>query len=145
MNYLEIVKVIGREILDSRGNPTVEAEVYLADGTVGRGTAPSGVGSETIMTILREGSIGITLGLAVGMIVAVAAYIWQGSMMLGIVIGTAMLCNMFTAATIGTLVPLVLKKLKIDPAVASAPFISTTSDIVGLLIYAGLAKIILGL
>lgn len=34
MNYLEIVKVIGREILDSRGNPTVEAEVYLADGTV---------------------------------------------------------------------------------------------------------------
>ena len=42
MNYLEIEKVIGREILDSRGNPTVEAEVYLADGTIGRGTAPSG-------------------------------------------------------------------------------------------------------
>ena len=42
MNYLEIEKVIGREILDSRGNPTVEAEVYLVDGTVGRGTAPSG-------------------------------------------------------------------------------------------------------
>lgn len=40
--YLEIEKVIGREILDSRGNPTVEAEVYLADGTVGRGAAPSG-------------------------------------------------------------------------------------------------------
>ena len=39
MNYLEIEKVIGREILDSRGNPTVEAEVYLADGTVGRGAA----------------------------------------------------------------------------------------------------------
>ena len=42
MNYLEIEKVIGREILDSRGNPTVEAEVYLADGTIGRGCAPSG-------------------------------------------------------------------------------------------------------
>ena len=41
MSYLEIEKVIGREILDSRGNPTVEAEVYLIDGTVGRGTAPS--------------------------------------------------------------------------------------------------------
>lgn len=37
--YLEIEKVIGREILDSRGNPTVEAEVYLADGTVGRGSS----------------------------------------------------------------------------------------------------------
>ena len=42
MKHLEIEKVIGREIIDSRGNPTVEAEVYLADGTVGRGAAPSG-------------------------------------------------------------------------------------------------------
>lgn len=42
MSYLTIEKVIGREILDSRGNPTVEAEVWLEDGTVGRGTAPSG-------------------------------------------------------------------------------------------------------
>lgn len=42
MNYLEIEKVIGREILDSRGNPTVEAEVHLSDGTIGRGMAPSG-------------------------------------------------------------------------------------------------------
>lgn len=42
MNYLEIEKVIGREIIDSRGNPTVEAEVHLFDGTVGRGAAPSG-------------------------------------------------------------------------------------------------------
>ncbi|MGN0466200.1 MAG: phosphopyruvate hydratase [Lachnospiraceae bacterium] len=42
MNYLEIEKVIGREIMDSRGNPTVEAEVHLLDGTIGRGVAPSG-------------------------------------------------------------------------------------------------------
>ena len=42
MTYLEIEKVVGREILDSRGNPTVEAEVTLVDGTVARGTAPSG-------------------------------------------------------------------------------------------------------
>lgn len=56
MNYLEIVKVIGREILDSRGNPTVEAEVYLADGTVGRGTAPSGASTGEFETLeLRDG------------------------------------------------------------------------------------------
>ena len=42
MDYLEIEKVVGREILDSRGNPTVEAEVYLADGTIERGAVPSG-------------------------------------------------------------------------------------------------------
>lgn len=41
MNYMEIEKIIGREILDSRGNPTVETEVHLAGGTIGRGMAPS--------------------------------------------------------------------------------------------------------
>ena len=56
MNYLEIEKVIGREILDSRGNPTVEAEVYLADGTIGRGTAPSGASTGEFEALeLRDG------------------------------------------------------------------------------------------
>lgn len=59
MNYLEIVKVIGREILDSRGNPTVEADVYLADGTVGRGTAPSGASTGEFEALeLRDGDKG---------------------------------------------------------------------------------------
>lgn len=59
MNYLEIVKVIGREILDSRGNPTVEDEVYLADGTVGRGTAPSGASTGEFEALeLRDGDKG---------------------------------------------------------------------------------------
>ena len=59
MNYLEIVKVIGREILDSRGNPTVEAEAYLADGTVGRGTAPSGASTGEFEALeLRDGDKG---------------------------------------------------------------------------------------
>lgn len=56
MKYLEIEKVIGREIIDSRGNPTVEAEVYLADGTVGRGTAPSGASTGEFEALeLRDG------------------------------------------------------------------------------------------
>ena len=56
MDYLEIEKVVGREILDSRGNPTVEAEVYLADGTVARGTAPSGASTGEFEALeLRDG------------------------------------------------------------------------------------------
>lgn len=56
MNNLEITKVIGREILDSRGNPTVEAEVTLADGTVARGTAPSGASTGEFEALeLRDG------------------------------------------------------------------------------------------
>ncbi|MBO4378644.1 MAG: phosphopyruvate hydratase [Clostridia bacterium] len=63
MAYLEIVDVIGREILDSRGNPTVEAEVILADGTVGRGMAPSGASTGEFEALeLRDGDKGRYLG-----------------------------------------------------------------------------------
>ena len=56
MDYLEIEKVVGREILDSRGNPTVEAEITLADGTVARGTAPSGASTGEVEALeLRDG------------------------------------------------------------------------------------------
>ena len=56
MDYLQIEKVIGREIMDSRGNPTVEAEVYLADGTIGRGAAPSGASTGEFEALeLRDG------------------------------------------------------------------------------------------
>ena len=63
MNYLEIEKVVGREILDSRGNPTVEAEVYLVDGTVARGTAPSGASTGEFEALeLRDGDKSRYLG-----------------------------------------------------------------------------------
>lgn len=61
--FLEIEKVVGREILDSRGNPTVEAEVYLIDGTVGRGTAPSGASTGEFEALeLRDGDNARYLG-----------------------------------------------------------------------------------
>lgn len=63
MNFLEIEKVVGREILDSRGNPTVEAEVTLVDGTVGRGTAPSGASTGEFEALeLRDGDMDRYLG-----------------------------------------------------------------------------------
>ncbi len=63
MDFLEIEKVVGREILDSRGNPTVEAEVYLADGTIGRGTAPSGASTGEFEALeLRDGDKSRYLG-----------------------------------------------------------------------------------
>ncbi len=63
MAYLEIIEVIGREIMDSRGNPTVEAEVVLADGTIGRGMAPSGASTGEFEALeLRDGDKGRYLG-----------------------------------------------------------------------------------
>ena len=71
MNYLQIEKVIGREIMDSRGNPTVEAEVRLADGTVAIGAAPSGASTGIFEALeLRDGDKARYLGKGVTKAVA---------------------------------------------------------------------------
>lgn len=89
--------------------------------------------------ILRETGIGLVIGLLFGVLVTLATWGWQHSAELGIVIGLSMIINMMCATLIGTLTPFVLKKLKIDPAIASGPVIATTIDVVGLFIYFSLA------
>lgn len=107
-----------------------------------RGLATGQVdGGQLLLTVGREAMVGIAVGLICGLIVTLVAFFWQKSVLLGLVVGGALMGNMITAATMGTLVPMVFKRLGIDPAVASAPFISTSIDITGLLIYAGLASI----
>lgn len=96
---------------------------------------------ELLITVGREAMVGMAVGMICGLIVTLVAFFWQKSLLLGLVVGGALLGNMITAATMGTFVPMVFKRLGIDPAVASAPFISTSIDITGLLIYTGLASV----
>lgn len=93
--------------------------------------------------ILREALLGLTMGSVLGLLVGIIASIWLGKPMLGVCVGLALLSNVFTAATVGTLVPIIFRKVGIDPAVASAPFISTTIDITGLIIYSTLVTILI--
>lgn len=109
-----------------------------------RGIAIGDINSATIIkTIIKESSLGIMIGAIMGVMVTGAAYLWQGNIKLGMVVGLAMMANIFTAATMGTFVPILFKRIGIDPAVASAPFITTTIDILGLIIYSTLASILL--
>jgi magnesium transporter len=78
---------------------------------------------------------GLSLGLAVGLI----AWLWIGNPMLGVVIGLAMLGNMIVAAGAGVLVPITLKQLKVDPALASSIFVTTATDVMGFALFLGLA------
>lgn len=96
-------------------------------------------GWQVLTTLLQEMAVGVIVGSVCSLIVAVVSYVTQGQMILSLIVGLSMFANIVTAATIGTLVPLSFKKLGIDPAVASAPFISTTIDITGLSIYFTLA------
>lgn len=109
-----------------------------------RGIATGQIDSEKIArVILREALTGLAIGTVLGIIVGGIASWWQNKPMLGVVVGLAMLGNMFTAATMGTIVPLVFRRMGIDPAVASAPFISTAIDITGLVIYSTLATLLI--
>lgn len=93
-------------------------------------------GVEVWKTIASEMSVGLLVGLVCSTIALIASYfIYHISPMLAVVVGLAMWANMLAASTIGTVVPLVFKKIGVDPAVASAPFITMTVDITGLSIY----------
>lgn len=85
--------------------------------------------------ILRETLTGLSIGLIFGLLVMLVTWGWKGHVELGIVVGAAMSLNMTIATMIGTCTPLVLKKLKFDPAVASGPVIATTIDVIGLAVY----------
>lgn len=96
--------------------------------------------SKIFINVFRESLVGLIAGACCAIVLCIVAYFWLHSTMLSILVGITLFFNMFLSAFIGTFVPLVLKKMKIDPAVASAPFISTGIDILGLLIYSILAS-----
>lgn len=93
--------------------------------------------------LAKESLIGLGNGLALGVVAAGVAWLTKADPMLGLLLGAAMVCNMFVAATAGTLVPLGLKALKVDPALASAVFITTFTDVVGFASFLGLATVFL--
>lgn len=85
--------------------------------------------------ILRETMTGICIGLIFGVLVTLVTWGWQHSVELGVIVGLAMTLNMTIATLIGSCTPLILKKMRIDPAVASGPVIATTIDVIGLAVY----------
>ena len=95
--------------------------------------------------ILREARVGILMGLACGVTVGIVAYFWQGKPILGLIVSLSMLCAVTVAATMGAMVPIIFKKLRIDPAIAAGPFVTLSNDIVGLCIYLGLATLLMRL
>ncbi len=96
-------------------------------------------GAEVWRTLLQEIVVGFIVGLVCAAIVGMMSYVMRGRYLLSLIVAVAMWANIVTAATIGTIVPLFFKRIGVDPAVASAPFITTTIDITGLSIYFSLA------
>jgi magnesium transporter len=95
--------------------------------------------------VWRELFVGALNGIAFAVITGIAAYVWFRVPGLGIVIGLAMICNLLAAALGGILIPLALNRLKVDPAVASSPFVTTVTDVVGFFSFLAIATVWFGL
>ncbi len=93
--------------------------------------------------IRREVAVGAINGLAFGLLMSIIAGFWFGVPMLAVVIGAAMLMTLIAAALGGIVIPMALERLKIDPALASGPFVTTVTDVVGFFAFLGLASVVL--
>jgi magnesium transporter len=105
-----------------------------------RGIATGDYENESkLKLILREAGTGLITGTTCGILVLFIVYIWKGDFFLGLLVGISILITLIVATLAGALVPLLMHRLKIDPAVASGPFITTINDLISILIYFGLA------
>jgi magnesium transporter len=97
--------------------------------------------ANTARVIARETAVGFLNGLLFAAIMGTITYFWFGNTDLGMVIGVAMVVNLVVAALAGILIPLGLNALGVDPAITSAVFLTTVTDVVGFFAYLGLASI----
>ncbi|RNF38488.1 magnesium transporter [Planococcus salinus] len=110
-----------------------------------RGIATGDIEEESkIKLLFREAGTGLITGLVCGLVVVGLVYFWKGELVIGVLVGVAVMSSIFVATLGGSFIPLLIHRMKIDPAVASGPFITTLNDIISILIYLGLATTFLG-
>jgi magnesium transporter len=109
-----------------------------------RGIALGDLTPGVLMRVLRkEVWLAAATGALNGLILAVIAYLWRGQALLALILGAALWANMLLAAVVGTLVPVALKALRIDPAIASSVIITTFTDVFGFFSFLGLATLLI--
>ena len=109
-----------------------------------RGMATGQVSARNSMAILRkELAVGVLNGIVFSIVVAIIAYMWYGNPGLGLVMAVAIIVNLVAGALAGALIPVVLKKMSIDPALAGGVVLTTVTDVVGIFAFIGLASYVL--
>jgi len=136
MVALAVLMPIVASMGGNAGTQTLTVVVrQLALGEISQGDA--------FRSIKKEVAIALMNGLLFAVVMGTIAWIWFDLPMLGVVIGLSMIINLFMAGFFGTVIPLALKWLKIDPAIGSTVILTTVTDVVGFFSFLGLAKIIL--
>jgi magnesium transporter len=99
--------------------------------------------TEVVRVWLKEVAVGAINGLVLGLLLGAVAWLWKGNLYLGIVVGAAMTVNTMVAVSIGGTIPLVLRRLRLDPALASGPILTTVTDMCGFFLALALATVML--
>lgn len=122
------------------GNVGVQSSAIVVQGL-----ANDTIGGEIINRLGKEFLLGLVNGIAIATVVLlVSHFLFDTSYLVSVTIGIALITVIVNAAIIGTFIPIFLDKKGIDPAVATGPFITTSNDVLGILIYFLIAKVILG-
>jgi Mg/Co/Ni transporter MgtE len=130
-NAAQITTTQRQPVEFGRALTVIIREMALGEMTVGDGRK----------ALIKEVILGVLNGIAIGVLVGVIGWFWKGSIVLGVVVGVAMLLNMVAAALSGVLVPYTLKALRIDPALASCIMVTTVTDVAGFFFFLGLAAL----
>ncbi|MCZ2258980.1 magnesium transporter [Sporosarcina sp. G11-34] len=110
-----------------------------------RGIATKDIEDESkFKLLLREAGTGLITGLICAIFVVGLIYVWKHEFLIGLLVGAAIFVSIFVATISGSFIPLFMHKMKVDPAVASGPFITTLNDIISIIIYLGLATLFIG-
>ena len=109
-----------------------------------RGMATGQVSARNSMAILRkELAVGILNGILFSIVIGTIAYLWYGNIGLGLVMAFAIVANLVAGALAGALIPVILKRMSIDPALAGGVVLTTVTDVIGILAFIGLASYLL--
>lgn len=98
---------------------------------------------ELLWVLTKEAGVGIINGVSLGCLLGAVAYIWKGNAFLGLVVGGAMALNTIVAVLLGGMIPLVLKRMKLDPALVSSPLLTTVTDMCGFFFVLSFASLVL--
>lgn len=124
-------------IMGMGGNVGTQAATIVVRGLATGRLLPG----QTLTTILRELRIAVALGVLFGVLLGlVVAFVAPGQAMVGLTVGLAMLVSMALAATVGSSIPIVLRRFGIDPAIATGPFVTTAIDVLGIIAYFTIAS-----
>ncbi len=135
LEEIPIVAIFIPLIAGMAGNAGTQS---LAVAVRGIATGDYGAGKRIIL-VLKELATGLLVGFSCGVVVTAMIYVWKGNLFLGLLVGFVILITLTVATLSGSLIPLLMQKLNIDPAVASGPFITTLNDLTSILIYFGIA------